>query len=147
MALRSIRAAKTSGAIRAARGGGIIMTPFREKPPTRRQFLKRRTLEQGKALADTACLATHRLYCETLGLWRSCAKAPCKRHRQCRGNATACLLGGLRHVAPERRRQAEKEVIAGGPRRIPPATHYEWVMRRTTLAELSSWIFGKVSER
>jgi len=40
------------------------------------------------------------------------------------------------------RLEAQKEVIAGGPRRLAPATHIEWFVRRTELATLVSWGFG-----
>jgi hypothetical protein len=38
--------------------------------------------------------------------------------------------------------RAQKEVIAGGRRRVPPATHVEWQVRRATLKELVTWGFG-----
>ena len=42
------------------------------KQPTAKAFLKRRTFEQGKKLADDAHAATWRLYCEVFSLFRSC---------------------------------------------------------------------------
>jgi hypothetical protein len=38
--------------------------------------------------------------------------------------------------------KAEQEVIAGGKRRIPPATHIEWTVRRSELSTLVKWGFG-----
>jgi hypothetical protein len=32
--------------------------------------------------------------------------------------------------------------MAGGPRRIPPATHLEWIARREPLPALTSWRNG-----
>ena len=51
-------------------------------------------------------------------------------------------MRGLPAVPEERRLTAAKEVIAGGPRRIPPATHLEWVVRREPLPTLTSWRTG-----
>jgi hypothetical protein len=113
-----------------------------ETPPDRQKFLKRRSFEQGKAETDAAHIATHRLYCDALSFWRRCSKRPSKRHRQCLGEPAGCLLRGLPYVPPSRRLKAQKQVIAGGPRRIAPATHMEWFVRRTELAKLVSWGFG-----
>jgi len=35
--------------------------------------------------------------------------------------------------------EAAKEVMAGGPRRVPPATHLEWTVRREPLPSLTRW--------
>jgi hypothetical protein len=118
------------------------MPASRTKPPDQPDFLKRRTFEEGKALLDAAHSATHRLYCETLRFWRHCPLRACKRHRRCVGEPTGCLLRNLRPLPGAQRLQAEKEVIAGGPRRIPPATHVEWFIRRTELHTVVSWRFG-----
>jgi len=48
----------------------------------------------------------------------------------------------LHYVPPSQRLNAQQQVIAGGPRRIAPATHIEWTVRRTELAKLVSWGFG-----
>ena len=109
------------------------------KAPGEKQFLKRRTFAQGKGLADDAHAATWRLYCETFRLWTSCRLKPCKRHRRCCGEPAACLMRGLPSVPPAERAAAEKAVVAGGPRRIPPATHMEYVVRRQPLASLVAW--------
>ena len=58
------------------------------------------------------------------------------------GEPTGCLLRNFRSVPQAERLRAEKQVIAGGPRHIPPATHVEWFIRRTELATLASWRFG-----
>ncbi len=91
---------------------------------------------------DAAHAATHRLYCETLCFWRHCRLPACKRHRRCLGEPTGCLLRDLRSVPGAQRLRAEKAVIAGGPRRVPPATHIEWFIRRAELATVASWRFG-----
>ena len=51
-------------------------------------------------------------------------------------------MRNLPFVPPAERLKAEKDVIAGGPRRIAPATHMEWQVRRTALATLVSWRIG-----
>ncbi len=115
------------------------MPASRKKQPNEKQFLKRRTVEQGLKLADDAHAATWRLYCEVLRFWRACPVKKCRRHRRCLGEPTACLMRGLPAVPPQRLRAAERDVIAGGPRRLPPATHLEWVVRRQPLPALTSW--------
>jgi hypothetical protein len=114
------------------------------KHPDQRKFLKRRTAEQGLAEVDAAHLATHRLYCETLKFWRRCALVTCHRHRRCLGEPTGCLMRGLPLVSPAERLRAQDQVTAGGPRRLPAATHVEWCLRRTELATVISWGFAQV---
>lgn len=109
------------------------------KQPTAKAFLKRRTFEQGKKLADDAHAATWRLYCEVFRFFRSCRLKSCKRHRRCGGEPAACLMRGLPTVPPAERLAAQKSVIAGGPRKIRPATHMEYVVRRQPLAILTTW--------
>jgi hypothetical protein len=111
-------------------------------PSTKQNYLKRRSFEQGKAEIDAAHLATQRLYCDALKFWRRCARRPCKRHRRCCGEPTRCLMRGLLFVPRSRRLAAQKAVIAGGPRRLAPATHIEWFVRRTDLNSVTSWDVG-----
>jgi len=118
------------------------MLAWRNKPSAKQNFLKRRRFEEGRALMDAAHIVTQRLYCDALAFWRRCSRQSCKRHRRCCGEAPACLLRGLMFVPPSRRLRAQKKVIAGGPSRIPPATHMEWFVRRTELATVVSWEFG-----
>jgi len=110
--------------------------------PTAKAFLKRRTFEQGKTLADDAHAATWRLYCEVLRFWRSCRMKRCRRERRCIGEPASCLVRGLPSVTAAERTAAEKAVIAGGPRRIKPASHMEYVVRRQPLISLTSWRAG-----
>jgi hypothetical protein len=109
------------------------------KQPTAKAFLKRRTFEQGKKLADDAHAATWWLYCEVLAFWRTCRLKPCKRHRRCCGEPASCLMRGLPGVTAAARTAAGKAVIAGGPRCIKPASHMEYVVRRQPLAMLTTW--------
>ena len=109
------------------------------KQPTAKAFLKRRSFDEGKKLADDAHAATWRLYCEVFAFWRKCESKPCRRHRRCCGEAAACLMRGLPTVPAAEREAAEKAVRAGGPRRIPPATHMEYVVRRQPLPLLTAW--------
>jgi hypothetical protein len=106
---------------------------------SKQNFLKRRTAEQGLALVDAAHVATWRLYCDALRLWRHCSMRGCQHHRHCHGTTNACLQRGLMFVPPSRRLRARQEVIAGGPRRVPPASHMEWQVRREALHTVLSW--------
>ena len=118
------------------------MPAWRNKSSNKQNFLKRRSYEQGKAEVDAAHIATQRLYCDALNFWRRCSQHSCKRHRRCCGAPTKCLTWGMIFVPQSRRRKAQKEVIAGGPRRIAPATHIEWFVRRTEFRSVAMWGFG-----
>lgn len=111
----------------------------RNKEPTDKQFLKRRTVEQGLKLADDAHAAVWRLYCDVFRFWRSCRNKPCKRHRRCCGESARCLMNKLPSVPPDERPKAQDGVIAGGPRRIPPASHMEYLVRRRPLYAVTGW--------
>jgi hypothetical protein len=119
------------------------MPSRRNKPSDDDIYLKRRSREEGLAQVDAAHSATHRLYCETLRFWRRCALHTCNRHRRCLGEPTGCLMRGLPAVPQAERLKAQDEVIAGGPRRLSPATHIEWCLRRTELATVTAWGFGR----
>jgi hypothetical protein len=108
---------------------------------SKEKFLKRRTAEQGLAQVDAAHGATCRLYCDALRFWRRCSMRTCQHHRRCLGHGNACLLRGLIFVPPSRRLRAQQQVIAGGPRRVPPASHMEWQVRREPLQRVLSWKF------
>lgn len=119
------------------------MPSRRTKPDAKKgQFDKRRTFQQGKAEVDAAHVATCRLYCDALRFWRSCAERSCQRHRRCTGDAFDCLGAGHYLVPQAQRTRAARVVLAGGPRRVPLATHVEWTVRRSSFAELLHWQFG-----
>jgi hypothetical protein len=115
------------------------MTKSRSKQLHDKHFTKRRSVDDGIKLADAAHAATWRLYCDVLQLWRACPNKPCRRHRRCHGEPAACLMRGLPTVPPEQRLAAAAEVVKGGPRRLAPATHMEWLVRREPLPMLTSW--------
>ena len=118
------------------------MSTWRNKPSAKQNFLKRRSFEQGKAEVDAAHSATQRLYCDALKFWGRCSLRDCKRHRRCCGAPSRCLTRGMMDVPQLRRLKAQHEVIAGGPRRIAPATHIEWFIRRTEFRAVAMWGFG-----
>jgi hypothetical protein len=122
------------------------MPSYRQKPRNEQNYLKRRTFEQGKAELDAAHLATQRLYCTVLRFWRRCKLPTCKRHRRCLGMPTRCLLHGIIHVPMAVRLTAQKQVIAGGPQRLPPTTHIEWFVRRTELKTIATWGMAPLPE-
>jgi hypothetical protein len=122
--------------------GEITMPTWRHKKSKKEDYLKRRSYDDGRALVDDAHRAVHRLYCDAFGFWRACKGKPCKRHRRCCGEPTQCLMRGLPGVPPAERQRAEKDVIAGGPRRVPAASHVEQTVRQSALAKLVSWGFG-----
>ena len=111
----------------------------RDKKPTAKDFLKRRTVDEGLRLADDAHAAVWRLYCDVFKNWRSCRLKRCLRERRCVGEPARCLDRVLATVTPEQRLYAEQAVIAGGPRRRALATHMEYVVRRQPLSVLTTW--------
>lgn len=106
------------------------MPSWRNKPANRQYLNKRHTPKEQQALHNAARAAVQRLYCDVLELWRACKTPRCKRHRRCGGDAQACLRRGVKGVPQHRLNDAQAAVLAGGPRRIAPATHAEWVLRR-----------------
>jgi len=78
------------------------MATWRNRTSNKRDFLKRRTFEEGQAQVDAAHLATQQLYCDALRFWRRCSSPACKRHRRCAGDPAGCLMRGLIHVPPPR---------------------------------------------
>jgi hypothetical protein len=97
---------------------------------------KRPSPKQYQARYNAALKATQRLYCEVLELWRSCKKPRCRRHQDCAGEPQPCLRRVYFDLPSDRHDELEAQVIAGGPRRIPPATHMEWQLRRTPLSSV-----------
>jgi hypothetical protein len=51
-------------------------------------------------------------------------------------------MQNFKAVPQAERLKAEQEVIAGGKRRIPPAKHIEWTVRRSELSTLVKGGFG-----
>jgi hypothetical protein len=116
--------------------------PSEHKPSDRGNYLKRRTFEKSLAEVNAAHRATFRLYCDSLELWRRCRMRKCLRHRQCLGDEpNMCFTRALPSVHPQARIEARRQVIKGGPRRIAPATHIEWFVRREELKALMRWKF------
>jgi hypothetical protein len=107
-----------------------------KKHPQEKDFLKRRSLQDGLKLADAAHVATWRLYCETLHLWRACKGCECRRHRRCLGQPASCLMRSLSGVSQAQRLAAATDVIAGGPRRAGDASGMAGTPRTATGAHL-----------
>jgi hypothetical protein len=103
------------------------------------RFLKRRCVEDGLALVVAAHAATRRLYCDVLRFWTSCRSRGCGRHRRCLGDPQKCLHRGMMHVPRAQRLRARATVIAGGPRRLPPASHMEWQVRQYDFTAVAVW--------
>jgi hypothetical protein len=91
---------------------------------------KRLTPDEEAAQREAAFAAIRQLYREALPLWRTCPRGSCRRHQCCFGEARPCLKRGWPLMPPELQKRAQDQVIAGGPRRLPPATHLEWQLRR-----------------
>lgn len=110
------------------------MPTWRKKPPNDHNVNKRSTADQRAVLADAAQAATARLYADVLEFWQICLRKKCRRHRRCAGEPIACLRRNAPTVAPHNYEPARSWVVIGGRKRIPPANHVEWGMRRTPLS-------------
>ncbi len=106
------------------------MTRRRKKPGRRGLYNKRLTPDEQKAQREAAFAVIRRLYCEVLPLWRTCPRGLCRRHRNCFGEARICLPRAWPLTPLGLQKLASQQVAAGGSRRIPPATHMEWELRR-----------------
>ena len=92
---------------------------------------KRRTPDEERAGREIAFAAIQRLYCESLPLWRVCARGYCRRHHCCAGHdKRACLKRGWPLMPKPAQDAAYAVVQHGGPLRRPPGTHAEWSLRQ-----------------
>ncbi len=92
-------------------------------------FGERLTPMEEEAQRDAAYTAIRLLYRECLPLWTVCARAPCRRHRRCCGEARACLARGWTLMPEALQQAAWAAVECGGPRRLPPASAIEQDLR------------------
>jgi hypothetical protein len=99
------------------------------KSSRRGLFWKRRTPDDERAQREVAFAAIRALYAESLPLHRTCKRGCCRRHQRCAGEARACVKRTWPLMTPEVQQRAYEEVMRGGPRRLPPATHAEWGLR------------------
>ena len=106
------------------------MSRRRKKPGRRGLYNKRLSPDEQEAQREAAFAAIRRLYGEVLPVWQTCPRGFCRRHQRCCGKATVCLPRAWPLAPPEVQQAAFKKVLAGGPRRRPPATHTEWELRR-----------------
>jgi hypothetical protein len=107
-----------------------MMPSRRYKRGMRGLYNKRLTPDEQVVQREAAFAAIRRLYCEVVPVWRACPRGGCRRHRCCHGDAAACLKRGWPLVPPQLQKLAHDQVALGGPRRLPPATHTEWELRR-----------------
>jgi hypothetical protein len=97
------------------------------KRRSRRGFRHKRFMPNEEAAhREAAFAAIRRLYAELLPLWRFCRCGYCRRHKLCSGDVRPCLQRAWPLIPAKLQDEACRQVIAGGPRRIPPATHTEW---------------------
>jgi hypothetical protein len=113
------------------------MASLQNKGPARSELNKRYTPQQQQALNKAARAAVERLYCDVLEFWRACLRKRCRRIGRCTGEPGACLKRGWPDVPEGLHDWARAEVIAGGPRRTPPASHREWVIRSYAVSGLT----------
>jgi hypothetical protein len=93
-------------------------------------FSKRLTPEEEVAQRESAFAAIRRLYGAVVPVWRSCRRGHCRRHKLCSGDIRPCLKRGWPLLPAALQKAAYDQVVVGGRRRLPPATHMEWHLRR-----------------
>ena len=106
------------------------MSKRRKRRKMRGVYHKRLTPEEEVEQREAAFAAIRLLYGEALPLWRFCRKGYCRRHKQCSGELQPCLKRGWPLMPPALQKEAYAQVRHGGPRRLPPVSHTEWVLRR-----------------
>jgi hypothetical protein len=82
------------------------------------------------AQRKAAFAAIRELYCEVLPLWRVCDRGFCRRHHHCRASTRSCLPHNWPRLSREMQEEAFRQVMAGGPRRLPPQSRMEEELRR-----------------
>jgi hypothetical protein len=102
----------------------------KKKPSKRGLYNKRLTPDEQKVQREAAFAAIRRLYAQVVPLWRSCARGHCRRHKQCSGDVRPCLERSWPLLTPNQKDWVWYKVLLGGPRRVPPASHAEWHLRR-----------------
>jgi|GEM_PF-3108269 len=96
----------------------------------RRRVLKEPPNEFEEARQRNRAFATiKKLYCESLPLWRVCARGVCRRNKCCRGDPVRCLTRGWKRFSHAEQDRAWVAVQHGGPRHLPPATAMEKGLR------------------
>ena len=98
--------------------------------PTTRRRKRQLTMPELKAQRRAAFVAIRALYAALMPLWRTCSRGYCRRHRCCNGEVRACLERSWPLLPKAEQNRICAQVAKGGPRRIPPATHTEWSLRR-----------------
>ena len=104
------------------------MSKRRKRQKPRPHFFKHISQEERRALREAAFAAIKKLYAACLPLWRHCRRGACRRHKICAGG-DGCLKRAWPLLTEEVQDAAFHQVMAGGPRRIPPATAVERELR------------------
>jgi hypothetical protein len=103
--------------------------PKRRRRKKKSRYADAPTEAGQKAQREAAFVAIRKLYCESLPLWRSCARGYCRRHHACGGDERPCLKRTWPLMPPHVQDEAYTLVRHGGPRRLPAATNKEWILR------------------
>jgi len=85
--------------------------------------------EEAARHRKSAYTAIRKLLAAVVPLWKSCRRGACRRHRRCAGNIHTCLARSWPLLSKDAQEAAHLEVMRGGPRRIPPQTRTEWMLR------------------
>jgi hypothetical protein len=70
---------------------------------------------------DAEKAALRRVYCGLFKFWRGCAHKPCRKARDCRGDAKACLKRRIEDVAYQDQWDARQKILEATPKDFGPA--------------------------
>jgi hypothetical protein len=125
--------ALNAGLLRSARNDAFSHH-YREQKQMPRKKRARRFRSLTRADEDTqrkaAFAAIKRLYRDVLPLWNVCDRGFCRRHHRCIADARGCLPRNWPRLSPQMQDDAYSQVVAGGPRRLPPQSRIEEELRR-----------------
>jgi hypothetical protein len=94
-------------------------------------WTRRLTPIEEEAHRGVAFATIRRLYAEAAPLWKSCKRGPCRRHRRCSAADTRpCLRRAWPLLSHAQQDDVCRQVQAGGPQCVPPATPSERELRR-----------------
>jgi len=76
---------------------------------------KKLTTDEWQAQFNAAAKAAQREYCNIFEFWIACRYKPCRKAKQCKGDALACLKRGFDQLPDDARNRAFARVIAQTP--------------------------------
>jgi hypothetical protein len=116
----------------------IRVTLFNRRHTEQKQMPRKKHARHFRSLTRTdedtqrkaAFAAIKQLYRDELPLWNVCDRGFCRRHHRCVADARGCLPHNWPRLSQQMQDDAYRQVLAGGPRRVPPQSRIEEELRR-----------------